>query len=109
MNFDEYQKASSKTAIFPEKPFVTGVSYCALGLTGEAGEVANKIKKIIRNDIGASANIQGIQEELGDVLWYLAQLARMFDLSLDDIAVTNLIKLQSRADRNKIKGEGDNR
>ena len=107
MNFDEYQKKSRKTAKYPEKNFV----YPTLGLAGESGEVAEKIKKVIRDKGGKidEETRDEIGKELGDVLWYMAQLATELGLSLDDIAEKNIEKLYSRLDRGKISGSGDNR
>jgi NTP pyrophosphatase (non-canonical NTP hydrolase) len=109
MDFAEYQKKSRKTALYPEvgKNFV----YPTLGLSGEAGEVAEKIKKIIRdkNGIVDDEVREKIKKELGDVLWYVSQLATELNLQLDDIAESNIEKLYSRLERGKIKGDGDNR
>jgi NTP pyrophosphatase (non-canonical NTP hydrolase) len=109
MNFEEYQKKSRKTALYPGvgNNFV----YPVLGLCGEAGEVSEKVKKIIRDDGGEvlPEKKKEITKELGDVLWYVAQLATEFGLSLDDIAKENIEKLYSRLERGKISGSGDNR
>jgi len=109
MTFDEYQKESQKTARYPVvgAPFI----YPTLGLVGEAGEVAEKIKKIMRDNGGVvdDARKTEIMKEMGDVLWYLAQLAVTLDMSLEDIAINNLEKLKSRLDRNLVHGDGDNR
>lgn len=107
MNFNEYQKKSRKTAKYPEKNFV----YPALGLNGEAGEVAEKVKKVIRDKGGKldQETKEDIGRELGDVLWYLAQMATELGLSLDDIAEQNISKLFSRLRRGKISGSGDKR
>ena len=107
MNFNEYQKKSRKTAKYPEKNFV----YPALGLNGEAGEVAEKVKKVIREKGGKldQETKEDIGRELGDVLWYLAQMATELELSLDDIAEQNISKLFSRLRRGKISGSGDKR
>lgn len=109
MNIDDYQVQSAKTAVYPRLGH--GVVYPALGLAGEAGEVAEKVKKLIRDDnLKLSDEKKSeLKKELGDVLWYVAQLATELDLSLNDIAYTNLEKLASRADRGKLKGSGDNR
>lgn len=109
MDFAEYQKKSRKTALYPEvgNNFV----YPTLGLSGEAGEVAEKVKKIIR-DRGGKVDEEAremIKKELGDVLWYVSQLATELDLQLDDIAENNIEKLYSRLERGKINGDGDNR
>ena len=104
----EYQEATSQTAIFPEE---TGLAYCVLGLNGEAGEVAEKLKKIIRdgNNELTDEKREDIKKELGDVMWYVAQTARMAGLELSDIAQTNIDKLFSRKERGVIGGSGDNR
>ena len=102
MNFDEYQKFARSTAIYPDE---CKVVYPALGLCGEAGEVAEKVKKNIRD--GKSLDGGGL--ELGDVLWYISALADDLGVTLEEVAKTNIEKLQSRMERNKIKGDGDNR
>ncbi len=109
MTFEEYQKLSRKTAIYPNKD--NNFVYPTLGLAGESGEVAEKIKKILRDNKGVAddSRKQELQKELGDVLWYVSQLATELGLSLDEIASLNIDKLYSRFDRNKISGEGDNR
>jgi NTP pyrophosphatase (non-canonical NTP hydrolase) len=109
MDFKEYQEKSRKTAIYPEigRNFV----YPALGLSGEAGEVSERIKKLFRdkNGIVDQEFIDLIKKELGDVLWYVSQLASEFDLSLNDIAEANIEKLYSRMERGTLHGDGDNR
>ena len=109
MNFTEYQELAKKTAIYPSRYFKV---YPALGLCGEAGEVAEKIKKVIRDgiDYGYEEEFKAeLTKELGDVLWYVAALASDLNISLDDIAEKNVQKLASRKKRNKIGGSGDNR
>ena len=106
MNFNEYQKLARSTAVYPEEH---NVVYPALGLCGEAGEVADKIKKTIRGDSSLVEVTGSIADELGDVLWYLAILADDLGLPLEDIAHWNVDKLQRRMKSNKIKGDGDNR
>lgn len=109
MNFKEYQKLSRKTAIYPNlnKNFI----YPTLGLTGETGEIAEKIKKVIRDKEGIIDNETKLEisKELGDVLWYLSQLSTELNISLDEIAQKNIEKLQSRKKRGVIHGKGDNR
>jgi NTP pyrophosphatase (non-canonical NTP hydrolase) len=109
MTFEEYQKKAKETAVYPNrgKDFV----YPTLGLIGEAGEVANKIQKILRdkNGIMTEETRKELEKELGDVLWYLSQLATELNLSLDKIAFSNIEKLFSRKERNKLHGSGDNR
>ena len=109
MTFDEYQKESGKTAIYPRRG--ENFIYPTLGLVGESGEVAEKVKKIIRDDKGKlnEEKRKEIEKELGDVLWYLAQLATELKLSLEDIAQLNLRKLQSRKERGVLQGSGDDR
>lgn len=102
MTFDEYQMAAKKTAIYPRE---YSVVYPALGLAGEAGEVANKVKKIIRD----GASTEGVIAEVADCLWYIAALASDIGVSLDDLAQQNLDKLSDRAERGKIGGSGDDR
>jgi NTP pyrophosphatase (non-canonical NTP hydrolase) len=103
MRFDEYQEEAKKTAIYPDQYRVV---YPALGLAGEAGEVAEKVKKHIRDGV---LNVEELKKELGDVLWYLAAIASDLDLTLDDVAEANLQKLRSRHARGVISGNGDNR
>ncbi len=109
MKLNDYQKKSRKTAKYPE--IGDPIIYPALGLVNEAGEVAGKIKKIFRDQNGEiSAETQAaLKAELGDVLWYLAQLATELGLSLNEIAEYNLEKLYSRLERGKIHGDGDTR
>jgi NTP pyrophosphatase (non-canonical NTP hydrolase) len=109
MNFTDYQTQSRKTAKYPA--IGHPVIYPTLGLTNEAGEVAGKIKKIFRDKGGVigEAEREALKGELGDVLWYLAQVCTELDLSLEDVAGHNLEKLFSRLERGKIGGDGDNR
>lgn len=87
------------------------VTYCALGITGEAGEVSEKIKKIYRDNGGvySSENKLALAYELGDVLWYVAMMAKYLGFSLTDIASLNVSKLRRRMANNTIHGDGDNR
>ena len=109
MNFTDYQTKARKTAKYPV--IVHGVIYPTLGLVNEAGEVAGKIKKVFRDKDGEISQEmrEALKAELGDVLWYLAQIATELDLSLDEIAEANIAKLLDRLERGKIKGDGDNR
>lgn len=109
MTFEEYQKLSRETAIYPDKG--NNFIYPVLGLSGEAGEVSEKIKKILR-DKGGAVNKEDkteISKELGDVLWYIAQIATELNISLDDIAKNNIEKLFLRKEKNFLHKEGDNR
>jgi NTP pyrophosphatase (non-canonical NTP hydrolase) len=109
MDFAEYQQKARGTATYPV--IGHGVIYPTLGLTNEAGEVSGKIKKIFRDKAGeiSEAEKAALAAELGDVLWYLAQVATELDLSLDEIADKNIAKLLDRKARDKIRGDGDNR
>ena len=103
MTFDEYQREAARTAQYPL--IGHGVIYPTLGLTNEAGEVAGKVKKIFRDKGGqiSPADREALKYELGDVLWYLAQIATELDLSLQDVAEANLEKLFSRLERGAIR------
>jgi NTP pyrophosphatase (non-canonical NTP hydrolase) len=109
MNFTDYQTKSRKTANYPT--IGHPVIYPTLGLANEAGEVAGKIKKIFRdkNGVIGAAEREALKSELGDVLWYLAQVCTELDLSLDEVAEHNIVKLYNRLERGKIGGDGDNR
>jgi NTP pyrophosphatase (non-canonical NTP hydrolase) len=109
MDFNDYQTKSGKTAKYPA--IGHPVIYPTLGLVNEAGEVAGKIKKVFRDKEGQinSETRHALKAELGDVLWYMAQVATELDLTLDEIAEYNIEKLYSRLERGKIKGDGDNR
>ncbi|MBM3205096.1 hypothetical protein FJZ48_03930 [Candidatus Uhrbacteria bacterium] len=109
MTFHEYQERAATTAIYPN--IGNNFVYPVLGLVGEAGEVAEKVKKIIRDEQGVISEEKraAIKKELGDVLWYIAQTSKEFGLSLEDIAEFNLAKLASRKEQNILKGDGDNR
>ena len=108
MNANSYQQWTLSTAIYPGAG--TGndneLSYLALGLNGEAGEVADKIKKHLRD---GKLDIGGIIYELGDVCWYVARLADSLGYSLEDILEINHSKLESRKTRDALTGSGDNR
>jgi len=109
MTFEEYQKTSRETAIYPNKD--NDFIYPTLGLVGEAGEIAEKIKKVLRDKKGIidEETQKELSKELGDVLWYLSQLSTELGLSLEEIAELNISKLQSRKDRGALHGSGDNR
>lgn len=109
MNFNDYQQKSRATAQYPA--IGHPVIYPALGLVNEAGEVAGKIKKIFRDKQGniGETEREALKAELGDVLWYIAQVATELELPLDEIAEANLSKLLDRQARGKIQGDGDNR
>jgi len=107
MDFNEYEKRALETRV----PEAAGIVYSALGLTGEAGEVADKVKKSIR-DCGGGLNNEdknALLKELGDVLWYLTSAASDLGSSLEAVASLNIEKVESRRQRDKISGSGDNR
>jgi len=120
MNFNEYQEEATKTANYPVisingkerlSDVLTEYIYPTIGLCGEAGEVAEKVKKIIRDGNGyySPKDVSEIKKELGDVLWYVSEIAKVFKIKLEDIANANIDKLKSRKERGKIHGSGDNR
>jgi NTP pyrophosphatase (non-canonical NTP hydrolase) len=112
MDLNEYQTLATRTSsIEDERGAEHALMYFSLGLAGETGEVIEKIKKVIRNDAGviSSEKREAIKHELGDVLWYLSQLARICEIPFDDVATANIEKLADRATRGVIKSEGDTR
>lgn len=114
MNFSDYQKAASTTDLTAGKgDGVLSISFMdkLLGLVGESGEIADKVKKILRdkNAVMTKEDEQELAKELGDVLWYIATIATNLGANLDDIAMANIEKLKSRQKRGKLGGSGDNR
>ena len=107
-DLDLYQKVALTTAIYPREQ---AIIYPTLGLTGEAGEVANKVKKIIRDGSNSKDEklVSEIKSEIGDCLWYIAVLANDFNIKLSDIASANIEKLATRKSKGTIHGSGDNR
>jgi NTP pyrophosphatase (non-canonical NTP hydrolase) len=110
MNFNEYQKKALTTVISNDDGFKDTLHW-VLGICGEAGEVAEKVKKIIRDKNGKMSQVdkEDIAKEIGDVLWYLAVLAHEMGFMFDDIAGANLAKLRDRKTRGVLGGSGDNR
>ncbi len=110
MTFDEYQQQAITTAIVHPDPQMDKTIY-AMGVAGEAGEVIEKWKKIVayKDGVVSPEDRAELAKELGDVMWYIAVLAHSLDLSLDQIATTNLQKLADRKERGVQKGSGDNR
>ncbi len=108
MELAEYQRLSRRTAEYPREAWL---SYPALGLAGEAGEVAEHVKKAIRDDGGelSAERRAALTKELGDVLWYVSQLASELGLELEEVAQVNLEKLLSRQRRGVLSGSGDER
>ncbi len=130
MHLDDYQQKASGTAIYADAirellepireehgelyeqlTLLLRISYTALGLAGEAGEFANKVKKLIRDHDGLllDSSLDSLAEELGGNLWYNSQSAREIGRNLDGIGRRNLEILADRAERGKIQGSGDNR
>ncbi len=103
MEMSEYQRTAADTAIYKAEH---AVIYPALGLAAEAGEVANKVKKILRD---GKFDREGIADEIGDCLWYIAALCRDLNIDMAEVAMGNINKLQDRKRRGKISGEGDKR
>jgi len=108
VELSDYQRLSRRTAEYPREAWL---AYPALGLAGEAGEVAEHAKKAIRDDGGEVGEERraAMAKELGDVLWYVAQLASELGLDLDEVAQANLDKLLSRQRRGVLSGSGDDR
>lgn len=110
MKLNDYQKQALTTVISSNDDF-KDVLHWVLGLNGEAGEAAEKVKKIIRDKGGkiSDEDRKELAKELGDVLWYLAVFAHDLGFTLEDVAQNNLDKLKSRKDRGVLTGSGDNR
>jgi NTP pyrophosphatase (non-canonical NTP hydrolase) len=109
MLLSDYQARSRRTATYPDAG--ENIVYPTLGLAGEAGEVAEKVKKLLRDDGGVLSDERraALAAELGDVLWYVAQVATEAGLELEEIAQANLDKLLSRQERGVLSGSGDQR
>jgi NTP pyrophosphatase (non-canonical NTP hydrolase) len=109
VKFSDYQAAARKTAVYPNRG--NNFVYPALGLAGESGEVAEKIKKVIRDknsEIDEETRL-ALKKELGDVFWYIAALCDEAGLDMEDVAESNIKKLLDRQQRNVLHGSGDNR
>ena len=113
MKFDEYQELATKYDFFEATEDTNQVAFLekVLGLVGEAGETADKIKKLIRDKDGVVSDEDraAVVKELGDTLWYLSSIARYLSVPLSEVAQGNIDKLESRFQRNKLHGEGDER
>jgi NTP pyrophosphatase (non-canonical NTP hydrolase) len=109
LTFKDYQARAGDTARYPDAGH--NPIYPTLGLAGEAGEVADKVKKVLRDNGGIfdAASVAAIQKELGDVLWYVARLATELGLDMEQIAAENLAKLADRKVRGTLHGSGDER
>lgn len=111
MDFDEYEKLASRTALFDESQRLYRLYDLGLGVAGESGELAEKLKKAIRDD-GADISDErreALKREIGDVLWYLSQLSRALGIKFSEVAEANIQKLADRYERSALQGEGDNR
>lgn len=110
ITMNDYQDAAASTAIYPGAGTITGLCYTALGL-GEAGEVQNKVKKILRDGDGLISDERrlGIAKELGGNLWYIAMCAKELGYTLEEIATMNMSELLSRKNRGVLQGSGDDR
>jgi len=106
LSFKEYQRSAQTTKLYPD---TTKIWYPTLGLCGEAGEVAEKVKKFFRDGTSEEEFKEVVKKELGDVLWYIQALATDLGFSLEEVAKTNIAKLKDRQKRNKVHGDGDNR
>ncbi len=108
MTLNDYQHLATSTAIYPES---VRLIYPTLGLTGEAGEVAEKVKKMFRDDGGELSETRryDLARELGDVLWYISALSRDIGMTLEQVAQMNIDKLGKRAAQSTLTGDGDNR
>lgn len=116
MTLDDYQDQATKSAVYSQPtsrpapdPWEFGMGYLALKLNGEAGEVAEKVGKGLRGDYPIRSKREEILLELGDVLWYLSQLARELNYTMSEVAEANIAKLTSRKARMQLQGNGDNR
>lgn len=109
MNLNEYQKLALRTGRAKDAP--DEIFHLLLGLSGEVGEISEKVKKVIRdrNSDFSTLDKDDLKKELGDVLWYIASLANYFDIPLEAIGDANIKKLASRLERGVISGSGDNR
>ena len=113
MEFNEYQEKAKRYDLAEATSDLKAPGFMekVLGLAGEAGETADKFKKIIRDKDGVMSDEDksAVAKELGDVLWYVASIARYLDVPLSEVAKNNLEKLESRMERNRLHGEGDER
>lgn len=110
--FDEYQQQTEETAIYPGVGTKAGLIYATLGLNGEAGEFAERVKKMLRDGGGrvlSNEEHDAMVKELGDTLWYLARAATELGVSLETVAQRNLEKLADRKNRGSLQGSGDDR
>lgn len=111
MNMTEYQRLARKTAVYPGfgDRKLESILYCVVGLVNEAGEVAGKVKKVMRGDMPLDRARDKIADEAADTLWYLAMLCSELNITLEDLAERNIDKLMYRLHSGKIRGDGDDR
>ena len=111
LTFNEYQEKSIETAIYPGQGTFLGVLYTTLGICGEAGEIAEKVKKALRDENGviSEERAAAIEKEVGDLLWYASNTLQEIKKKLGDAAEGNVAKLQSRKERGVLQGSGDDR
>lgn len=111
LTFNDYGRYGAAIAVYPNETAVEGINFCVLGLVGEAGELANKLKKVYRDEGGVLTKEKRdeLRDELGDVLWYVDRLAAELDTNLETVAKENMAKLASRKARGTPQGSGDKR
>lgn len=113
MEFNDYQKECRKTDVgtSAQDCIYPGWLYYVLGIAGESGEFAEKVKKLFRDNNGVIDDEfkAKVIKECGDILWYMARFLDQFDITLNEVAEENITKLLGRMERNKIHGDGDNR
>lgn len=113
MDFNEYQERALATAVYPNvgTGTIDAIMYCALGLCGEAGEIAEKVKKLYRDSGGVVTEEfkAAIVKELGDPLWYIGAMSKELGISMEKVAQTNIEKLSGRKARGTLSGSGDDR
>jgi NTP pyrophosphatase (non-canonical NTP hydrolase) len=106
MNFHDYQSIIETFAVYPRDNELVSISYLALGLNGEAGEVADEVKKAIRNDGWITPERRArILDQIGDVLWCITRLAIEFNTPLAEVAQANIDKLERRRESNQLRHE----
>ena len=110
-DINDYQTAARELAVYPDQGTFNGLIYCALKLAGEAGEVAEKVGKVIRDDgsVLTDAHKVALTKELGDILWYVANISCELGLALSTVTEVNIQKLADRKARGVLRGSGDNR
>lgn len=109
LTFEQYSRGAAATRVYPGSGGGMGLAYAVMGLAGEAGELANQAKKVLRDDGGilSDERREKMAAELGDVIWYVAAVAHELGVDLEDAALANLVKLRLRAQRGTLQGDGD--